>query len=58
MDEGPLLNEDEGDGQLYVVETDKSNYVFKNPSTIQFTVYNHAKNAHANYGYRCIARIY
>ena len=43
MDEGPLLNEDEGDGQLYVVETDKSNYVFKNPSTIQFTVYNHAK---------------
>ena len=38
-----LFSVDEGGNQLYLVHMDKSKYVFKNPSVIQFTVYNHAK---------------
>ena len=43
FDMGDLFTEDDGGDQLYLVEVDKTKHVFKNPSTIQFTVYNHAK---------------
>ena len=43
FEDGGFFNRDEGENQLYLVHTDKRNYVFRTPSIIQFTVYNHAK---------------
>ena len=43
FDMADLFTEDDEQNQLYLVEIDKNRHVFKNPSTIQLVVYNHAK---------------
>ena len=43
FDMGDLFTHDDGGSQLYMVETEKRRHVFKTPSTVQFTVYNYAK---------------